>query len=102
MLSCLQWDILTTMNNTLTPSVFFSTSFTRQANGELMKMYLNCDEWYPVYTLREDIYKYLPSYEVELDQNLMDEYQRIMDEFDAFQEILSKLPTKKIEPTEKF
>jgi len=64
-----------------------------------MKMYIDTDEWYPVYTLRDDKRTYLPSYEVELDQNLMDEYQRIMDEFDAFQEILSKLPTKKIEPT---
>jgi hypothetical protein len=64
-----------------------------------MKMYLEQDEWYPVYTLNVDKRAYLPSYEVELDQNLMDEYQRIMDEFDAFQEILHKLPTKKIAPT---
>jgi len=63
-----------------------------------MKMYLNEDEWYPVYTLRDDKLTYLPSYEVEVDPDIMKAYRRIMDEFSDLQEILLKLPTTKIEP----
>jgi hypothetical protein len=67
-----------------------------------MKMYLDEDEWYPVLTLREERYAWMTELEVEVDANIMEEYNRIMDEFDALQDILNKLPTTKIKPTEKF
>jgi hypothetical protein len=84
------------------PSVSFSTSFTRQANGDIMKMYLDEDEWYPVLTLRKERYAWMTDSEVEVDANIMEEYDRIMDEFDALQTVLNKLPITKIKPTEKF
>ncbi len=90
------------MSSSLTPSVSFSISFTRQANGDFMKMYLDEDEWYPVLTLRKERFVYLTDSEVEVDTNIMEEYNRIMDEFHALQDVLNKLPTTKIKPTEKF
>ncbi len=67
-----------------------------------MKMYLDEDEWYPVLTLRKERFVYLTDSEVEVDTNIMEEYNRIMDEFHALQDVLNKLPTTKIKPTEKF
>ena len=68
-----------------------------------MKMYVDEAEWYPVLTIhKRRPSTYLPAYAVEVDQNLAEEYHRIMDEFDAMQDILNKLPKTKIEPTEKF
>lgn len=65
-----------------------------------MKMYINEEEWYPVFTLAKNRGSVsLLAYAVEVDQNVAEEYKRIMDEFDALQDILSKLPTTKIEPT---
>jgi hypothetical protein len=67
-----------------------------------MKMYIDEDEWYPVLTLRKKRYTYLTDTAVEVDQNFLDEYKRIMDEFDALQDILNKLPKSRVEATEKF
>ncbi len=67
-----------------------------------MKMYLDEDEWFPVLTLREKQYTYLTDTAVEVDQNILEEYKRIMDEFDALQDILNKLPKSRVEATEKF
>jgi hypothetical protein len=83
------------------PSVSFSISFTRQANGELMKMYLTEDEWYPVYGLTEEDRPYLTQSVVDVPPELLKEWLEATEWFEAVQEKLSKLPTTVIKPTER-
>ena len=65
-----------------------------------MKMYLDKDEWYPVYTLREEHRPYLTEYWVDVSSELMERHKKIIADFDALQDELSKLPTVKVKPTE--
>ncbi len=72
------------MNSSLTPSVSFSTSFTRQANGDFMKVYLDEIELWPVYTLDPDDDLSWGD-EVEVEASFFNEYTEIMDKFDEMQ-----------------
>lgn len=83
------------------PSVSFSTNFTRQVNGDLMKMYLTRDEWYPVYGLSEEDKPYLRQLVVDVSPELLKEWMEAEKIFDAVQEKLSKLKATVVPPTEK-
>jgi hypothetical protein len=72
------------MNSSLTPSVSFSISFTRQANGDFMKVYLDEIELWPVYTLDPDDDLSWGD-EVEVEASFFNEYTEIMDKFDEMQ-----------------
>lgn len=61
-----------------------------------MRMYLDEDEWYPVYTLREDRYKFMNDLEVDVSSEFMMKYERIMSEFDDLQEELRNMPFVRI------
>ena len=50
------------------------------------------DEWYPVYELYETAYGKF----VDFPEELLEEYKRIMEEFEAMQEIMAKLYDKGI------
>jgi hypothetical protein len=66
------------------PSVSFSISFTRQANGDIMKVYLDEIELWPVYTLDPDEDLSWGD-EVEVEASFFNEYTEIMDKFDEMQ-----------------
>jgi hypothetical protein len=66
------------------PSVSFSISFTRQVNGDNMKVYLDEIELWPVYTLDPDDDLSWGD-EVEVEASFFNEYTEIMDKFDEMQ-----------------
>ena len=61
-----------------------------------MKMYLDSDEWYPVYSLREDRFKFMNDYMVDVSPEFMEKYNRIVSEFNSLQDELDKLTTVKV------
>ena len=66
-----------------------------------MKVYINADDWYPVYTLSKETRPYLTQHEVEITEEFFEKVTKLEEAFDAMQEILHKLPSKIIPRTEK-
>ncbi len=55
-----------------------------------MKVIINEDEWYPVYSLEKEIDEYNKDYAVEVDDAFLERYDKCMNEFDAVQELLKR------------
>lgn len=66
-----------------------------------MRMFLTTDEWYPVYGLSELDKPYLYQKVVDVPSELVEEWKEAEQLFEVIQEKLSRLPTTRIEPTEK-
>lgn len=66
-----------------------------------MRMFLTTDELYPVYGLSELDKPYLSQKVVDIPPELVEEWKEAEQLFEAIQEKLSRLPTTRIEPTEK-
>ena len=66
-----------------------------------MKMFLTMDEWYPVYGLSNEDKPYLRQFAVDVSSEFVEEWKEAEQLFEAIQAKLSKLPTTRIEPTEK-
>lgn len=53
--------------------------------SKMVRRRLDVDEWYPVYSLEVELRTYAGDILVEVPQELVDRYERIMAEFSAMQ-----------------